>query len=146
MRMMRKGERSSGIVPARAILCSCEFTLTNHATFSWICICSAASPTTTEAVTEFCVIHIEDEPGQVTSEPVENPVRTMAKPVSSEPIGEVMPSKTIVLPGSPDLDHTSSMFADSDPNSDPQSSRCGSSISSEVSVKSTDALIISGKN
>lgn len=106
----------------------------------------AASPTTTEAVTEFCVIHIEDEPGQVTSEPVENPVRTMAKPVSSEPIGEVMPSKTIVLPGSPDLDHTSSMFADSDPNSDPQSSRCGSSISSEVSVKSTDALIISGKN
>lgn len=109
------------------------------------CACSAASPSITEATTEFCVIHIEDEPGQMTSEPAESPVRTMAKPITAEPAGKVQPSKAVVLPGSPDIDH-SSVFAEcdsSDLNSDPQT--CGSSISSEVSVKSTDALI-AGKN
>ena len=104
-------------------------------------ICSAVSPTTsTEATTEFCVIHIEDdEQGQSTSEPAESPVRTMAKPVHADSSTKVIStSKTISLPGIPDMDDA---FENS---SDPQASWCSSSVSSEISVKSTDALM--GKN
>lgn len=103
----------------------------------------AASPTSAEATTEFCVIHIEDdEQGQSTSEPAESPVRTMAKPVHTDSSAKVVPtSKTISLPGIPDMDDA---FESSDLTSDPQASWCSSSVSSEISVKSTDALI--GKN
>ena len=111
---------------------------------------SATSPSPIEATTEFCVIHIEDEPREVTSEPMESPVRTMVKPmVSTEAAEQSKVQSSIVLPGSPDLDHSSVLPVDEgsdNMNSDPQASWCGSSISSEVSVKSTDALIISGKN
>jgi hypothetical protein len=72
------------------------------------------------------------------SGPAENPVRTTVKPDARDEQGKVRPaSKTVVLPGSPDLDHMPEYE-----NSDPQASWCGSSVSSEVSVKSTDALII----
>lgn len=105
------------------------------------CACSATSPGSTEATTEFCVIHIEDDPGQVTSEPAESPVRTLTKPLVTEKTMKVTPSNTVALPGIPD-DHPEH----DDLTSDPQASWCGSSISSEVSVKSTDALITSAKN
>ena len=100
-------------------------------------MCSATSPASTEATTEFCVIHIEDNPQQVTSEPAESPVRTLAKPLVTEKTKKANTS-TVALPGIPE-DHE-------DLTSDPQASWCGSSISSEVSVKSTDALITSAKN
>lgn len=99
--------------------------------------CSPTSPQT-EAITEFCVIHIEDGPEQVTSEPVGSPVRTMAKPQLSEVAKKahhIPNTETIPLPGTPDTNHTHTDHDASD-----------SSISSEVSVKSTDALIMLGKN
>lgn len=80
----------------------------------------------------------------MTSEPMESPIRTMVKPVVSNDHSKAKSSKAVVLPGSPDLDHIS--VSPDNENSDPQASWCGSSVSSEVSVKSTDALITSGKN
>lgn len=109
------------------------------------CVCSAASPGSTEATTEFCVIHIEDDPEQVTSEPAESPVRTLAKPLVTEKTKKVTPS-TVALPGIPDHPRPPGLEHDDILTSDPQASWCGSSISSEVSVKSTDALITSAKN
>lgn len=124
-----------------------------------ILVCRATSPphTTSVVTTEFCVIHIEDGPAaeEVTSAPVESPVRTLVKPEcngSLDPSGEKTQlgnPESISLPGTPDIDHTprtpdtitTPKGHHSDFPSDTQTSYCGSSISSEVSVKSTDALI-----
>lgn len=85
----------------------------------------------------------------MNSEPVGSPTRTMAKPKSSSeatsrPL-QLPDSETIPLPGTPVTDHIAADHDISDSTCDPPASWCGSSVSSEVSVKSTDALIV-GKN
>lgn len=106
--------------------------------------CRATSPRSplTEAVTEFCVIHIEDGQEQVSSEPIRSPIRTVAKPEKEVAHHDICNSEALSLPGIPDTENTSAHDHDiNDSISDPQASWCGSSVSSEVSVKSTDALM-----
>ncbi len=125
---------------------------------------SPTSPTTSaEATTEFCVIPIEDDPTPVTSEPAEVPTRTMAKPDSSgEACVKVSLERNgvgvddhsccdgVLLPGTPDTSTTMATLKSPDHEEeggegcgggDIQISPCGSSISSGVSVKSTDILL-----
>lgn len=100
-----------------------------------------------EAMTEFCVIHIEDGPEPVASVPTASPVRTVLKhsKASADSVVGVASSEEVPLPGTPDPPSLTPSITEQENSdistSDPQASWCSSSVSSEVSVKSTEALI-----
>lgn len=83
-----------------------------------------------------------------SSGPIEEPVRTTVKSAVPAP-GRTSPSPhatSVQLPGTPYADHTPLLRSSSDANKESQASACNSSVSSEVSVKSTDVLLTLGKN
>lgn len=95
------------------------------------------------------MVPIEDEANHVTSEPAEKdkPVRTK---ISDRKVLHTVNQECVSLPGTPDVDHTLltttiELDGNCDSSFDPEVSGCGSSISSEVSVKSTDVLLHSPK-
>ena len=103
-----------------------------------------------EVTTEFCVIHIEDGPAEVTSTPAPmvDPIRTVVKPSKSSAdvvVGVASGEEILPLPGTPDPPSPSPSATEQDNSdvstTDPQASWCSSSVGSEVSVKSTEALI-----
>ena len=103
-------------------------------------------------MTEFCVIHIEDDAEQVNSAAVlASPIRTIVKSTkaSADGVG-VTSTKDVSLPGTPDPPSPTPSATERDNSdtstSDPQASWCSSSISSEISIKSTEALIAKTNN
>ena len=93
----------------------------------------------THKVEDVCVVPIEDEAQEtdgVSSLPAQTPTRTT--PLRKSSASKVYEVREECLPGTPITDHVTVSL-------DEESLHCGSSASSEISVKSSDMLLPGSK-